>query len=162
MRRKAPSSHCLSAKIDEKFDHVPLLSFETRKTLTFLLPPNNSSISTVVSLLGNLGNPWLPLSSCTSPSLHDSSLVRSSADGSTNRKKSWTAPFVFNLVMLSLALWHSFKTTKGATTNGKKVSIVQALLNDGIWYLSVATLVNLVSVILASRKFALFSHSHAR
>ena len=63
---------------------------------------------------------------------------------------SWSAPLVFSLVVLGLALYRCL-TMRGV--GGDKISVVRALLRDGIWYLSVPVVVNLVSVIFASRKY---------
>ncbi|GAA5986098.1 hypothetical protein JCM5350_004432 [Sporobolomyces pararoseus] len=60
----------------------------------------------------------------------------------------WSAPLVFSLVALGLALYRCLTTRE---VGGNKISVVRALLRDGIWYLSVPVVVNLVSVILASQ-----------
>ncbi|GAA5929845.1 uncharacterized protein JCM15063_004641 [Sporobolomyces koalae] len=58
----------------------------------------------------------------------------------------WTAPFVFNLVMLALATRHSIVASRATES-----AVTQAFLRDGIWYLSVATVANLVSVLLSAQ-----------
>ncbi|GAA5949115.1 hypothetical protein JCM3765_004016 [Sporobolomyces pararoseus] len=60
----------------------------------------------------------------------------------------WSAPLVFSLVILGLALYRCLTTRE---VGGDKISVVRALLRDGIWYLSVPAVVNLVSVVLASQ-----------
>ncbi|GAA5905980.1 DUF6533 domain-containing protein [Sporobolomyces salmoneus] len=60
----------------------------------------------------------------------------------------WAAPFLFNLLVLSFAIYHSITARM---VGSKRMPVFKAFVRDGIWYISVSTLVNLVSVILSAQ-----------